>query len=94
MNLTEKEREQINELRYGWVPLLMYFGLLFTPVVVGMNAGQRWECVAWFAVLGIWLLIRPWRFGLIPGHLRSTMKLQGILVLGFFALFALIKLLR
>jgi hypothetical protein len=94
MKLTAKDREQLSELRQGWIGLTLFMVLAFTPYAVGDKAGRQWEAFAWLVALILWLVVRPWRFGLLPIHTRKAMRLQGVLVFGFFALFSFIKLMR
>jgi len=94
MKLTAKDREQWSELRHGWISFVLLLVLFFTPLTVGKNAGQQLEVFARLVALILWLVVRPWRFGLLAAHSRKTIRLQGFVILSLFALVAFIKLLR
>jgi hypothetical protein len=91
---TQKSREQVMEIRQGWLFLVVFVCLLASQSFVDQRFGRGWGVVAALTALLIWFIIRPWRFGLLPPHIRRAMQLAGVVAFIGFALVSLIRYFR
>ena len=56
------------------VPVLV---LGLAPLAIGFAFGRGWRLVAAVISVGLWFLIRPWRFGLTSPDERRQARITG-----------------
>jgi hypothetical protein len=65
--------------------------LLSSHEIAHIVFGRGWGVVVAATAAVMWLVIRPWRFGLVPGHTRRQLRLMGIVALFGFVVVELIR---
>jgi len=94
LKFTNKDREQLTEMRQGWVCLLIFVCLLASYSLVDHQFGRGWGVVAGAGALLVWFLVRPWRFGLLPAHSRRMMRVMGVVAFTGLTLVSLLRYFR
>lgn len=78
MNPLRRQRQFVSELtRGGWIVLLLFFCIAASQFIVAHFCGRAWGFVASVADLGVWLLARPWKLGLLSGDSRQEVFILG-----------------
>lgn len=89
--LSPRQREQLLELKQGWIAIAVLLLLGGSRLAVERWLGKGWAIgMAVIAALA-WSIIRPWRFGLLSQETRRGIKLIGLIALWGFALVALVS---
>jgi hypothetical protein len=76
----------ITTWRRAWPVVFLFFVLGITPLVVGEFFGRGWRLSIGVFVVVLWLVFRPWRFGLAsPGERKQaavggTIGLAGLVL--------------
>ena len=78
---SDKHREELAEIKHGWFALIIVAILASSQILIEHYFGCGWRIVAALLALPVWLIVRPWLFGLLCEDTRRRLKLQG---LGFF----------
>jgi hypothetical protein len=81
LKFTDKDREQLAEIKHGWFSLAVLAVLLFGPIFIEDSFGQKWRVIATAVAVAVWFAIRPWRFGLLPEKSRRDMRLVGSVII-------------
>ena len=93
-DLSPRQKEQVFELRQGWIALAVLLLLCGSRLAVEHWLGEGWAIgMAVIAALA-WSVIRPWRFGLLRQETRRGIKLMGLITLWGFVLVAVLSYLR
>lgn len=80
MNFPTTTRRFASEVAHGgWVVLLLFFSIATGQFVIGHFYGSAWGFAASLVGLAIWLLIRPWRLGLLSLESRREVCIFGTL---------------
>jgi peptidoglycan biosynthesis protein MviN/MurJ (putative lipid II flippase) len=83
---TDKDSE-----RDGWLCMIVFFVLLSSHEIADILFGRGWAVVVAAIAAVLWLVVRPWRFGLLPDHTRRQLRLMGIVALFGFVAVMLIR---
>ena len=80
----------LTDVRRSWICLLIVALLVTVQILVDKVYGRGWGLAAAVATLPLWLIIRPWQFGLLSAKSRRRIRAQGA---GFFIVLILVVLL-
>jgi hypothetical protein len=82
LKLAEEEKMKWAELKRGWLGLAIAIVLMASPNYVSSRFGPIWGLAAAALAIPLWLVIRPWRFGLLSVETREYLKgwMVGLLV--------------
>ena len=78
------------DVRRSWLCLVVVALLVICQVLVDKLFGRGWGVAAAVLTLPLWLIIRPWQFGLLSAKSRRKIRVQGA---GFFIVLILVALL-
>jgi hypothetical protein len=82
-------KDKLAEIRHGWMSLLIFSVLCLSHEVVGRYFSNGWAVVTALSAVALWIILRPWNFGLLPLETRAGIRLMGIVALAGFALITL-----
>ncbi len=74
LKLQDADRQKWAELKRCWLGFAILIALIVSPNYVGSRFGHVWELAAAALAIPVWLVIRPWRFGLLSVETRESMK--------------------
>jgi hypothetical protein len=80
----------LTDVRHSWLCLIIVALLVISQVFVDKFYGRGWGLAAAVLALPLWLIIRPWQFGLLSAKSRRKIRVQGA---GFFIVLILVVLL-
>ena len=82
MKLPSSTKRFISEVAQGgWVILLLFLAIAIGQLWVSHHYSPGWGFVSAVAAVAIWLVIRPWRLGLLSQDSRREVCLWSTLVL-------------
>jgi len=90
LKFTNKDREQLDEMKHGWFALVFIVLFSISQIFAEDHFGMIWRLVVALLALPLWLMIRPWQFGLLSQDARRKIKLLGVEVFIALALFAVL----
>jgi hypothetical protein len=74
LKLADTDRKKWAELKRCWLAFAILIVLIVSPDYVGSWFGRVWELAAAALAIPVWLVIRPWRIGLLSVETRESMK--------------------
>jgi hypothetical protein len=74
---TQKDREQLKEIRYGWPVLVVFFALGMSRFVIQDFFGRGWGFMTAVVAAALWFSLRPWRLGLLSDAARRNTRIVG-----------------
>ena len=77
--------------RDGWLCMVAFYMLISSHEITDIFFGRGWAVVVGIIAAALWLIIRPWRFGLLPDHTRRQLRLMGIVGLFGFVIVTLVR---
>ncbi len=80
----------LTDVRHSWICLVIVALLVIVQILVDKVFGRGWGLVAAVLTLPLWLIIRPWQFGLLSAKSRRKIRIQGA---GFFIVLIIVALL-
>jgi len=83
MKFTAKDREQLAEMKQGWLIFIVLAALVFSPVLIEDWFGHGWRLISAAIAIPIWFIIRPWRFGLLSEKSHRDIRHVGSVIICF-----------